>query len=63
MLDRKIKKFFTVSIISVLLMCTVVFGWAIVYMQEQTETSGHQSNIYVGSKPADSAEIRSDYDA
>ena len=48
MLDRKIKKFFTVSIISVLLMCTVVFGWAIVYMQEQTETSVQDiSQIYM----------------
>lgn len=48
MLDRKIRKFFTYSVISVLLVCFVVFGWAILYMQKQTEKSVEDiSGIYM----------------
>ena len=47
-LDIRIKKFFTFSVFSVLLVCTIVFSWAIVYMQKQTESSVEDiSNIYM----------------
>lgn len=47
-MDRKIKKFFVVSIISVLIVCSVVFSWTIFYMQKQTENSIEDiSEIYM----------------
>ena len=48
MLDKKIKRFFAVSIASVLIVCAVVFTWAILYMQKQTENSVEDiSGIYM----------------
>ncbi|MDE7310867.1 MAG: response regulator [Eubacterium sp.] len=47
-LDRRIKRFFAYSVASVLLVCLVVFSWAILYMQQQTENSVEDiSNIYM----------------
>ncbi len=39
MLDKKIKRFFVVNIITVLAVCVIVFAWVIWYMQDQTEKS------------------------
>ncbi len=48
MLDKKIKRFFAVSIVSVLIVCLVVFTWAILFMQKQTENSIEDiSGIYM----------------
>lgn len=48
MLDRKIKRFFTMSVVSVLIVCSVVFSWTIFYMQRQTENSIEDiSEIYM----------------
>lgn len=48
MLSKKIKRFFLFSIISVLVVCLVSFWWAILYMQDQTETSVENvSEIYM----------------
>ena len=48
MLDRKIRRFFAYSVVSVLLVCSVVFGWAVLYMQKQTEKSVEDiSGIYM----------------
>lgn len=47
-LDRRIKRFFAVSIVSVVFVCLVVFSSAILYMQHQTENSVEDiSNIYM----------------
>ena len=47
-MDRKIKKFFVISIISVLIVCSAVFSWTILYMQKQTENSIEDiSEIYM----------------
>ncbi len=48
MLDKKIRSFFAYSVVSVLLVCFVVFGWSILYMQKQTEKSVEDiSGIYM----------------
>lgn len=48
MLDKKIKRFFAVSIVSVIIVCLLVFTWAILYMQKQTENSIEDiSGIYM----------------
>ena len=48
MLDKKIKRFFAFSILSVLIVCTAVFSTVILYMQRQTETSVEDiSGIYM----------------
>ncbi len=48
MLDKKIKRFFAFSIISVLIVCSAVFSTVIMYMQKQTETSVEDiSGIYM----------------
>ncbi len=45
---KKIKEFFAISIAVVLIVCGVVFGWAILYMQKQTENSVEDiSGIYM----------------
>ena len=59
MLDKKIKRFFVVNIITVLAVCVIVFAWVIWYMQDQTEKS--MVEIYDRSKPADTAEVRFDH--
>jgi len=48
MSDKKIKNFFAVSVVSVLIVCTVVFSWTILYMQKQTDNSVEDiSEIYM----------------
>ena len=48
LLDKRIKRFFTVSVISVLIVCFGVFTGAILYMQKQTEDSVEDiSGIYM----------------
>ncbi len=48
MWDKKIKRFFAFSILSVLIVCTAVFSTVILYMQRQTETSVEDiSGIYM----------------
>lgn len=47
-LNRRIKRFFTFSIISVLIVCISVFSTVILFMQKQTETSVEDiSEIYM----------------
>lgn len=47
-LTKKIKTFFAISIISVLIVCTSVFSTVILFMQKQTETSVEDiSQIYM----------------
>ena len=49
MLNKRIKRFFAVSIVSVLIVCFAVFASVIFYMQRQTETSVEDiSEIYMG---------------
>lgn len=48
MLDKKIKKFFLFSVISVFAVCLAVFSWGIANMQSQTETAVESiSEIYM----------------
>lgn len=47
-LDKKIKRFFAVSIVTVFIVCMAVFTGAILYMQQQTENSIEDiSGIYM----------------